>query len=137
MAKTTFTHDILFSIIGYSLILTSIMLLSGIVYLITGYFPSIQFFILSLFTFRLNEISPLFLVAPFLTTIFTIRILNYILHIKRLAYVFGLASYYILVVLSFGVMRSPEFPYEISILWIVWVSILATISAIILEKVIN
>ena len=134
MMKNSTKHAILTCALGYFLIITSAAVISIIVKIITGYYPSFIFFTLALITFRLVEIHKGFLIIPLLVAIFTMILLSKMeINIKIVA---GLSmnSYYLFLALIYVILGAGEFPFEILIPWFLWVFILGFASSIIVDK---
>ena len=121
-------------LLGYLLILATAIVLTIIIKLVTGYFPSFNFFTLALISFRLFEINQFFIVIPLLVAILTVLILCRILIDNRIASGIGMAFYYFLVAIFFVTTGSGDFPFWISMIWIVWAFIIGVISSIIVDK---
>jgi len=85
-------------LLGYLLILATAIVLTIIIKLVTGYFPSFNFFTLALITFRLSEINQFFIVIPLLVAILTVLILCRALIDNRIASGIGMTFYYFLAV---------------------------------------
>ncbi|MCW3975715.1 MAG: hypothetical protein O2U61_05390 [Candidatus Bathyarchaeota archaeon] len=121
-------------LLGYLLILATAIVLTIIIKLVTGYFPSFDFFTLALITFRLSEINQFFIVTPFLVAILTMLILCRALINNRITSGISMAFYYFLVTIFFVITGSGDFPFWISTIWIVWVFNIGVISSIIVDK---
>lgn len=135
MTKESTKKLILICAIGYVLVIISALILSLTIRILTGYFPSFTFFTLALITFRLSEVSYAFLIAPlFVATVMMMLLSRTSINI-RIASGSSLSSYYAFVVLIFIVMGSGDFPYLVSIPWVVYVFFLGFISSIIIERI--
>ena len=128
--KTT----ILTCALGYFLIVASVVVVSIIVRMITGYYPSFRFFTLSLITFRLVEIHQGFIVAPLLVATFTMMLLSKTSINRRIVAGLSITSYYFLVGLIYVMIGAGDFPLDIFILWLSWVFILGFASSIIVDE---
>jgi hypothetical protein len=124
---------VLASSLGYVFVVVSAFVISATIEVVTGYYPSLQFFTLALITFRLIEIAQAFLIVPLLIAMFATILLSRIPMDTRIAGGFGLASYYILVGLIFAAMGGGDFPYEIMIIWVALVFLLGFLSAIAID----
>lgn len=132
--KNSIKYTILTCALGYFLIVASVVAVSIIVRMITGYYPSFAFFTLALITFRLVEIHQGFLVAPLLVATFTMMLLSKTSIDRRIVAGLSMASYYFLVALIYVIMGAGEFPIEILIPWLPWVFVLGFASSIIVDR---
>ncbi|MCW4033110.1 MAG: hypothetical protein NWF08_06925 [Candidatus Bathyarchaeota archaeon] len=134
MIKESAKKSILICSIGYVLIIVSALMLSLIVRILTGYFPSFTFFTLALITFRLFEINYAFLLVPLFVAILVMMLLSRPSINTRIAGGMSLTSYYAFVALIYMAMRSGDFPYLALIPWFLFVFFLGYTSVIISEK---
>lgn len=134
MMKNSIKYMILTCALGYLFIVASVVILSIIIRMITGYYPSFTFFTLALIAFRLVEIHQGFLIAPLLVAIFMMMLLSKTSINGRIVAGLSLTSYYFLVALIYLIMGAREFPIEILIPWLPWVFILGSASSIIVDK---
>jgi len=133
MTKNSVKYSILICVLGYLLIIASVIAVSIIVKLITGYYPSFTFFTLALITFRLIEIHQVFLIAPLSIAILVMMVLSKILNQTKIVAGLSMTSYYLLVTLIFLIIGG-EFPFELLLLWLPWTFFLGFVSPIIVEK---
>ena len=119
---------VLASALGYALVVVSAFVISATIRAMTGYYPSLHFFTLTLITFRLSEINQAFLIVPPLIAMFATTLLSRIPIDTRIAGGLGLASYYIFVGLIFAIIGG-DFPYELLILWFALVFLFGFLSA--------
>lgn len=134
MMKKSIKYSFLTCTLGYILIIASAVVLSVVVRMITGYYPSITFFMLALITFRLVEVHQAFFIAPPLVATFTMILLSGTSINRNMVAGISMASYYFLVGLVYVIMGAGEFPIEISILWLLWVFVLGFASSIIMNN---
>jgi hypothetical protein len=120
---------VLASALGYALVVVSAFVISATIRAMTGYYPSLHFFTLTLITFRLSEINQAFLIVPPLIAMFAAILLSRILMDTRIAGGLSLASYYILVALILAAIGGGDFPYEITIIWVALVFLFGFLSA--------
>jgi hypothetical protein len=120
---------VLTSSLGYALVVVSAFAISATIKVVTGYSPSLQFFTLTLMTFRLIEVAEAFLIVPLFIAIFATILLSRIPIDTRIAGGIGLASYYILVGIIFAAIGGRDLPYEIVIIWVALVFLLGFLSA--------
>ncbi len=113
--------------------IASVISFSIIVKLITGYYPSFTFFILTIITFRLIEIHQVFLIAPLLIAILVMMALSKIFKQTKIVAGLSMTSYYFLVTLIFLIIGG-DFPFELLLLWFPWIFFLGFVSPIIVEK---
>lgn len=122
------------SLLGYLVLVSSGLLLSAVVALITGYYPSFTFFTLALITFRLTEMHYGFLLAPPLISIVVIAILSKTAINRAIRAGIGLSSYYVVVALIFVIVGAGDFSVGTSIPWIVWAFIVGAGSSITVDR---
>ena len=134
MMKNSIKYTIFTCALGYFFIVASVVVLSIIIRIITGYYPSFTFFTLALITFRLVEIHQGFLIAPLLIAIFTMMLLSKTSINIRIVAGVSLTSYYFLLALIYLIIGAGEFPFEVLIPWLPWVFILGFTSSIIVDK---
>ena len=132
--KNSTKYTILTCALGYFLIITSAAVISIIIKIITGYYPSFTFFTLALITFRLVEIHKGFLIVPLLVAIFTMLLLSKTTMNIKIVAGLSMNSYYFFLALIYVMLGAGEFPFEILILWLPWVFILVFASSIIVDK---
>lgn len=121
-------------LLGYLLIIATSMVLAVLIKFLTGYFPSFYFFTLALITFRLYEINQFFIVMPFLVAILIMLILYKAPIDERITSGIGMTFYYFSVAFFFVITGSGDFPFWISMIWIIWVFIIGIFSSIIVCK---
>jgi hypothetical protein len=122
------------SALGYSFVVVSAFGISASIGVMTSYYPSLYFFTLTLITFKLIEISQVFLIVPpLLATLVTI-LLSCIPMDARIGGGFGLASYYILVGLIFAVIGGGDFPYEVMTIWVALVFLFGFLSTTVIDR---
>ena len=119
---------VLVGALGYVFVVISAFAISATIGVMTGYYPSLQFFTLALITFRMIEINQIFLIVPPLIAMFVTILLSCVPMDGRIAGGFGLASYYILVGLIFTATGGGDFPYELLIIWIALVFLFGVLS---------
>lgn len=134
MMKNSTKYAILTCALGYFLIITSAAVISIIIRIITGYYPSFTFFTLALITFRFVEIHKGFLIVPLLVAIFMMILLSKTAINIRIVAGLSMDSYYFFLALIYVILGAGEFPFEILILWLPWVFILGFASSIIVDK---
>jgi len=119
---------VLASALGYVLVVVSAFAISATIGVVTGYYPSLQFFTLALITFRMIEINQVFLIVPPLVAMFVTALLYRMPMDRRIAGGLGLASYYILVGVIFATIGGGDLPYEILIIWVALVFLFGFLS---------
>ncbi len=133
--KSSLKYAVAISALGYALIVGSAVVVSIIVRLITGYYPSFIHFTLALITFRLVEIHYGFLVLPPLVAIFMMMILSRTPINRRIAAGLSLNSYYLLVAFIYLIVGAGDFPMESSIPWLLLVFVVGFGASVIVDKV--
>jgi hypothetical protein len=73
--KNKIINGVFTYVLGYLMFMASAFILSTVIKLITGYFPSFIHFTVALITLRLFEISQILLMAPLLSAIITFLLL--------------------------------------------------------------
>jgi len=134
MMENSVRYTILTCALGYFLIVASVVVVSIIIWMITGYYPSFTFFTLALITFRLVEVHQGFLMAPLLVATFTMMLLSKTSINRRIVAGLSMTSYYFLLALIYVIMGAGEFPIEILIPWLPWVFVLGFASSIIVDR---
>ncbi len=119
---------VLASALGYAFVVMSAFAISATIGVVTGYYPSLQFFTLALITFRMIEINQTFLIVPPLVAMFVTALLYRMPMDRRIAGGLGLASYYILVGVIFATTGGGDLPYEILIIWVALVFLFGFLS---------
>ena len=119
---------VLASALGYVFVVISAFAISATIGVVTGYYPSLQFFTLALITFRMIEINQVFLIVPPLIAMFVTALLYRMPMDRRIAGGLGLASYYILVGVIFATIGGGDLPYEILIIWVALVFLFGFLS---------
>jgi hypothetical protein len=119
---------VLASALGYVFVVVSAFAISATIGVVTGYYPSLQFFTLALITFRMIEINQVFLIVPPLVVMFVTALLYRMPMDRRIAGGLGLASYYILVGVIFATIGGGDLPYEILIIWVALVFLFGFLS---------
>jgi len=119
---------VLASALGYVFVVMSAFAISATIGVVTGYYPSLQFFTLALITFRMIEINQVFLIVPPLVAMFVTALLYRMSMDRRIAGGLGLASYYILVGVIFATIGGGDLPYEILIIWVALVFLFGFLS---------
>ena len=119
---------VLASALGYVFVVMSAFAISATIGVVTGYYPSLQFFTLALITFRMIEINQVFLIVPPLVVMFVTALLYRMPMDRRIAGGLGLASYYILVGVIFATIGGGDLPYEILIIWVALVFLFGFLS---------
>ena len=105
------------SILGYASVIAFTCLIWKGLQVLTGYYPSFAFFVLTLITFRLAEVNQVFLLLPPLVAVLAMMGLSEALDNRMLVSGLGLSSYYIFVALIF-LSSGGEFPFDVALLWI-------------------
>ncbi|WP_455278761.1 hypothetical protein [[Eubacterium] cellulosolvens] len=131
MTREQVRKAIITSVLGYAIIIIVIFAISNSIKFITGYYPSLTYFTLSLLTLRLIEFNSVFLIAPILTAISVMIILLRISIDMRIASALGLSSYYIIVTLFFATIDAGDISYEAVSLWIFLTFSIGLLSAIV------
>ena len=119
---------VLASALGYVFVVMSAFAISATIGVVTGYYPSLQFFTLALITFRMIEINQFFLIVPPLIAMFVTTLLSRIPMERKIAGGLGLASYYILVGVIFAAIGGGDVSYEILIIWVALVFLFGFLS---------
>lgn len=88
---------ILIGITGYSLIVLSAIVLSVAVRIFTGYFPSFEFFTLTLITFNLHQLNLGFIIVPVMVSILVMAGIGRFITARKVLGGLSLSSYYIIV----------------------------------------
>jgi hypothetical protein len=122
------------SLLGYALLALSAVVVTLLVGLTTGYYPSVTFFTLALLTFRLTEIHWTFVLFPPLAAACAMILLSKTGVNRRIASGLGLSSPYLLVALVYVFSGAGEFPLEIAILWVAWAFVVGVASSIAVDK---
>lgn len=113
--------------VGYFLILASVAVLSILIKIFTGYYPSIPFFILSLISMRLSEVHFLFNFVPFFISVTISSLLLRNSERELLPAGISLCSYYVLTALIITLSGGEMPPFII--LWIIWIFVIGILSA--------
>jgi len=132
--KSSIKYIILTCALSYFLIVSSVVFVSIIVWMITGYYPSFTFFTLALVTFRLAEIHIGFIIAPLSVAIFAMILLSKTSINRRMIAGLSMTFYYFFVALIYVTLSAGEFPIEILVPWLPWVFILGFSSSIIVDR---
>ena len=134
MNKNVVLRAILVSSLGYASVVAFACLIWKGFQILTGYYPSFAFFVLALVTFRLAEVSRLFLLLPPLVAVLTMMGLSEVLDNNMIVSGLGLSSYYIFVALVFLALGAGEFPFEVALLWILMTFFLGTTSGRMVDR---
>ncbi len=134
MTRNWVRRVVLTSILGYALLVLFVLITWMAIRLMTGYYPSLNFFVLSPLTFRLFELNQVFVIVPLLATIFVMISLLRTSISMRIASGLALTSYYFFAALVFAVFGSGEFPYEILVLWLPLTFFIGFLSAVVVDQ---
>ena len=125
---------ILVGSLGYILIMASIVAISLLMKLTTGYYPSFLLFTLYLVTLGLFAIHPAFLIAPLLVAVAAMILLSKTKLDAKLAGGISVASYYILATLLYAVKGAGDAAWGIFFLWIIWAFVLGLAASKIADR---
>lgn len=125
---------ILNSLVGYFLIWLSAFIVWLVVSLSTGYWQSLELLI-SLICFRLNELSILFIFVPLVFSFIIGFIFSKFKFKGKIVSGLNLSLYYIIAFIVFLVVGAGEFPYWLSLIWMIWVFVLGVLSLWVYRKV--
>jgi hypothetical protein len=112
---------ILIAAVGYAFIVASALVISVMVRLLTGYFPSFTYFTLALITLRLVELHYGALLAPPLVAAAAMLLLLKTPLDRRIAAALAMSSFYIIVTLIYLLVGAADLPLAASAPSVPWI----------------
>jgi hypothetical protein len=125
---------ILVAALGYAFIVASALVISLIVRLLTGYFPSFTYFTLGLITLRLVELHYGAVLAPPLVAAAAMLLLARTPLNRRMASGLAMSSFYIIVTLIYLFVGAADLPLAASVPWVGWTFLAGLGASIVVDR---
>lgn len=133
MNKGLLLSNLKLSLVGYALILASSAFATISIRLVTGYWPSLDFFTLSLVTSSLYSAYEVSLIVPLITAFLLNLLLPKYIKSPKISLGLSLSAYYLAVPVLLLAGGAQEASFFLMLLWAAWVFLLGILAGKTLE----